>query len=276
MKLQYKVANQKLRPKGIQPSVISDSIDFIHLYITLDAQWQGMVAVAQFTQGEQTLHQVLDEDGHCTLPSELKAGTAELMIFGQVPGETSRATTNSIEIIIGDSGFMEDGEAPIPPTADLYSQLLEQLVTQDEGATYIPAMTVTKVDGCTTITNTWTNNKEASNPDPVVYIVMDGVDGADGADGADGQDGADGATGAQGEKGDTGETGATGATGADGQDGTNGIDGLTTSVTLNGTTTTHVNGNIDLGNLFVEATDEDTAVSLSASNANVLYFWEES
>lgn len=50
----------------------------------------------------------------------------------------------------------------------------------------------------------------------------------------------------KGEKGDKGDTGATGAKGDKGEAGANGKDGLTTAVSVNGTTYTHVDGTVTL------------------------------
>ncbi len=127
MTFAFQVFGQALCPGGIQPRVVSDSVDFVSLLFKLDASWDGLVTVAQFTQDGAVYHQVLDGDGGCTLPSEITTGTVELMLFGQMPGGTTRATTQPINIPIVRSGFVGDGDTPIPPTADLYSQLLEKM-----------------------------------------------------------------------------------------------------------------------------------------------------
>lgn len=64
--------------------------------------------------------------------------------------------------------------------------------------------------------------------------------------GEKGDTGATGATGAKGDKGDIGATGAKGDKGDKGEAGANGKDGLTTAVSVNGTTYTHVDGTVTL------------------------------
>ena len=74
----------------------------------------------------------------------------------------------------------------------------------------------------------------------------DGIDGAPGPKGDKGDIGPQGPAGEQGPKGDRGEQGPQGETGPAGADGK---DGLTTSISLNGTTYTQVDGLITLPNV---------------------------
>ncbi len=83
------------------------------------------------------------------------------------------------------------------------------------------------------------------------YTPVKGVDYFDGAKGDKGEKGDTGETGPKGDKGDPGEQGPAGKDGAQGPKGDQGpagADGLTTSIAVNGTTYTHVNGTITLPN----------------------------
>lgn len=88
----------------------------------------------------------------------------------------------------------------------------------------------------------------------------DGVDGAPGPKGDKGDIGPQGPAGEQGPKGDRGEQGPQGEAGPAGADGK---DGLTTSISLNGTTYTQVDGLITLPS--VPVFDTDGTVSLNGN-----------
>lgn len=165
MTLAFAVTGQALRPGGIQPRVVSDSVDFVSLFFKLDASWDSMVTVAQFTQDGTVYHQVLDGDGGCLLPSEITTGTVELMLFGQVPGGTIRATTQPINIPIVRSGFVGDGDTPIPPTPDLYSQLLAQIEAGGDATGVIYGDGLKLTSGVVSVDTT--NTAEQDNTKPI-------------------------------------------------------------------------------------------------------------
>lgn len=130
MKLNFNVRGQTLCPAGVPPKVASDSLGYVQLQCTFDGDWDGTTRVVQFTQlGKATLHQVLDQDGCCYLPNEIGSGRVEMMVFGQSADSAVRITTQPYGFNILPSGFVGDGETPVPPTADLYAQLLGQIDT---------------------------------------------------------------------------------------------------------------------------------------------------
>ena len=86
-----------------------------------------------------------------------------------------------------------------------------------------------------------------------------GLQGEKGDKGAPGEKGADGAQGPKGDKGDKGDAGEQGPAGANGQD------GLTTSISVNGTTYTHVDGVITLPN-YPTGTGSDNASDITITD----------
>ena len=86
----------------------------------------------------------------------------------------------------------------------------------------------------------WTNDKELENPTTINIKGAKGDKGDVGPQGLKGDKGDRGEQGPIGPKGDKGEQGEKGADGKDGQD------GLTTSISLNGTVYSHVDGTITL------------------------------
>lgn len=110
--------------------IASGQIAFVSLKFVFDGDWKKFHKVVQFTQCDETYNRVLGSDGtSCLLPSELHAGTVKMSVFGYDTENTSglRATTVPVTLHIRPSGFMPDGSEEIPPTPDLYVQLLQKL-----------------------------------------------------------------------------------------------------------------------------------------------------
>ena len=131
---QIAVTGQELAVTARQ-RIASDSCAFVRCEFAFGADWDGLIIAAQFTQGGRTWTVPLT-DGGCYLPSEIVPGPVDISVFG-VTGETVRATTIPVTEMIYESGFVADGETPIPPTPDLYSALIGRIedgVTRAEQA----------------------------------------------------------------------------------------------------------------------------------------------
>ena len=110
--------------------IASDQIAFVSVKFVFDGAWKTLHKVVQFTQCEETYNVVLGTEGTtCLLPAELHPGTVKMSLFGYdaESDTTLRATTVPVTLHIRPSGFVEDGATPIPPTPDLYTQLLKKL-----------------------------------------------------------------------------------------------------------------------------------------------------
>ncbi|MDE7121450.1 MAG: hypothetical protein K2O42_04745, partial [Oscillospiraceae bacterium] len=125
----FLIKNQKI--EILEREVIaSDQISFVTLKFIFDGDWKKFHKVVQFSQCDETYNLVLGTDGtSCLLPAELHAGTVKMSAFGYDTDNTDglRATTIPVTLHIRSSGFVDDGTAPIPPTPDLYAQLLQKI-----------------------------------------------------------------------------------------------------------------------------------------------------
>jgi hypothetical protein len=128
MKTLVVLEGQTLRWYGKTPEIADNSVQFVQLEFSLPEDWDELEVVAQFTQ-DKTYNKLL-ENGCCYLPAELVAGPCEVSLFGQRAGESVRATSVPLRFKISRSGFTSTAETPIPPTPDLYAQLLEKLGNQ--------------------------------------------------------------------------------------------------------------------------------------------------
>ena len=248
--LKFLVRQQKI--EILEREIIaSDQIAFVTLKFTFDGDWKKFHKVVQFTQCDETYNRVLGTDGlSCLLPAELHAGAVKMSLFGYDAEniEGLRATTVPVTLNIRQSGFVgDDDNSPIPPTPDLYTQLLQKI--SEKGKDGKSAYEIAVENGFVGTETEWLESlKGADGKDGI--NGKDGVDGAPGQDGIDGQNGTDGQNGVNGSdgksayeiavengfvgtesewlvslEGSDGKDGVNGKDGADGQDGINGADG---------------------------------------------------
>ena len=127
--MKFLVKQQKI--EALEREVIaSDQIAFVSVKFVFDGAWKTLHKVVQFTQCEETYNVVLGTEGTtCLLPAELHPGAVKMSVFGYdaESDTTLRATTVPVTLHIRPSGFVEDGTTSIPPTPDLYTQLLKKL-----------------------------------------------------------------------------------------------------------------------------------------------------
>ena len=184
--------------------IAADQIAFVKIHFVFDNNWKPLHKVVQFTQNEITYNRVLGaENTSCFLPAELTAGTVKMSLFGYdaKATETVRATTIVKTLHIRPSGFDGENETPIPPTPDLYQQLLQKI--SEKGKDGKSAYEIAVEYGFVGTETEW----------------IESLKGVDGKDGCDGRNGVDGLPGKD------GNDGADGLPGRDGIDGINGSDG---------------------------------------------------
>ena len=245
-------------------AIAADQIAFVPLHFVFDGAWEGLHKVVQITQCCETYNLILGTDGKsCLLPSECKDGTMKLSVFGYAPSDTKalRATTIPVSLHIKPSGFVSDSVTPIPPTPDLYAQLLQELEKKAAGLQngkdgkdgISPAVTVTETETGATISVTDatgtttaelhngtkgdkgdTGSRGADGKSAYEVALQNGFTGTEadwltslkGQKGDTGAPGAKGAPGEKGERGEKGDVGETGEKGEKGDTGTPGKDGV--------------------------------------------------
>ena len=215
--MKFLVKQQKI--EALEREVIaSDQIAFVSVKFVFDGAWKTLHKVVQFTQCEETYNVVLGIDGTtCLLPAELHPGAEKMSLFGYdaESDTTLRATTVPVTLHIRPSGFVEDGATPIPPTPDLYTQLLKKLSEMQAGAN--------GKDGRSAY--------EIAIENGFVGTVAEWLESLKGRDGIDGKDGLPGKDGKDGLPGKDGTNGKDGLPGKDGRDGRDGKDGVSPDLT---------------------------------------------
>ena len=215
--MKFLVKQQKI--EALEREVIaSDQIAFVSVKFVFDGAWKTLHKVVQFTQCEETYNVVLGTEGTtCLLPAELHPGAVKMSLFGYdaESDTTLRATTVPVTLHIRPSGFVADGDTSIPPTPDLYTQLLKKLSEMQTGANEKDGRSAYEIateNGFVGTVAEWLESLKG----------MNGVDGKDGLPGKDGKDGADGLP---------GKDGTNGKDGLPGKDGRDGKDGVSPDLT---------------------------------------------
>ena len=252
--MKFLVKQQKI--EALEREVIaSDQIAFVSVKFVFDGAWKTLHKVVQFTQCEETYNVVLGIDGTtCLLPAELHPGAVKMSLFGYdaESDTTLRATTVPVTLHIRPSGFVADGDTPIPPTPDLYTQLLKKLDEKAAGLQngkdgFSPkvkaeqmksgvVITIVDADGETSATlHNGANGEKGTDGKSAYQIAVEqGYQGSEsdwlsslkGDKGDTGERGEKGDTGLQGERGEKGETGQQGEQGPMGEKGEKGDAGV--------------------------------------------------
>ncbi|MDE5768652.1 MAG: collagen-like protein, partial [Oscillospiraceae bacterium] len=218
--------------------IASDQISFVTLNFIFEDDWRKFHKVVQFSQCNETYNLVLGTDGtSCLLPSELRSGMVKMSVFGYDPANMSglRATTVPVILHIRPSGFVQDSISPVPPTPDLYQQLLAEMEKKiaempggsagesgKDGADGLSAYEIAVQNGFTGSASDWLaslQGEKGDKGDP-------GEQGIQGIPGEKGNPGERGLQGEKGEKGDPGEPGKQGEKGDPGEPGQQGIQGI--------------------------------------------------
>ena len=246
--MKFLVKQQKI--EALEREVIaSDQIAFVSVKFVFDGAWKTLHKVVQFTQCEETYNVVLGIDGTtCLLPAELHPGAVKMSLFGYdaESDTTLRATTVPVTLHIRPSGFVADGDTPIPPTLDLYTQLLKKLdekaaglqngkdgfspKVKTEQMEFGVVITIVDADGETSATlHNGANGEKGTDGKSAYQIAVEqGYQGSesDWLSSLKGDKGEKGDTGLQGERGEKGETGQQGEQGPMGEKGDPGDRGL--------------------------------------------------
>lgn len=206
--LKFCIYGQKIELINRQ-TIADQQICFVDMCFLFSPDWEQLDKTAQFAQGEKTYNVHLGTDNvcRCLLPAELQTGCVSVSVFGYAADGSVRATTVPLGIGIKRSGFRGDGETPIPPTPDLYAQLLDaidkKIASLHDGKDGVDGKSAYEI----AVDNGYTGTEQA-------WLAS-----------LKGDKGDTGEPGAAGEKGEPGEKGDTGAAGKDGRDGTDGAAG---------------------------------------------------
>lgn len=192
----FLVKNQSI--EILEREVLADhQIRYVQFKFIFDGNWKKFHKVVQFSQCDEVYSIVLGFDGtSCYLPAELHVGAVKMSVFGYdaESDTTVSATTVPVTLNIRESGFVGDDDMPIPPTPDLYTQLLQKISEIQAGVNGkdgLSAYELAKENGFVGTVAEWLESLKGADG----LLGRDGIDGKNGTDGKDGKDGRDGVDG---------------------------------------------------------------------------------
>ena len=124
MEILVNVVGQKLKIATNLKCFVSGSQQFVKFIFNMDSEWDNLTVFAQFKQNDVAYNQYLDNDNSVYLPSEISAGTCELILYGT--GNDVRATTNYLTLTIDESVLVTDAQST-EITQSLYQQLVNNV-----------------------------------------------------------------------------------------------------------------------------------------------------
>lgn len=169
----FLVKNQSI--EIVEREILADhQIQYVQFKFTFDGDWKHFHKVVQFSQCDEVYSVVLGTEGTTSyLPAELHAGAVKMAVFGYdtESDTTVRATTVPVTLNIRESGF-EGDDPPIPPTPDLYTQLLKRIEDAEHGLDGKSAYEIAVEHGYIGTEEEWLaslNGKDGITPDMSEY-----------------------------------------------------------------------------------------------------------
>ena len=124
MDILVNVVNQKLKVATNLKTFVEGTQKFIRFVFNLPSDWSPLTTFAQFGQNGQGYNVYLDENSSAYLPSEIKAGTCTMMLYGT--GGDTIGTTNYLTLTIDQNMLIANAQSTNISTS-LYSQLVNQV-----------------------------------------------------------------------------------------------------------------------------------------------------
>lgn len=253
------VEGQKIYSFDSPPiKLVEGSVEFVDVEFDCTSEWDGLLMTVQFIQKGTTTNVYIGEERSLKIPPELKAGWLMISCFGAKEGTATFGTVNGYETEVDPSSVSSTEREPIPPTPNLYNQLVTEVKKYADEAQ----------ESADKVEEAQQTAKEAKNiADTIQANAEAGLyNGKDGEQGPQGIQGEPGPQGPKGEKGDTGEQGPQGLQGETGPKGDVGEQGPQGVPGKDGNAAT-----IQIGTVQTGEPDTQASVSNSGNENNAVF-----
>lgn len=125
MEINIQVEGQRLRIESNYKRLVYGTRKFIKFIFDFSDDWDGLTIFAQFVQDGEDRNVFLDADGSVYLPSDIKPGRCDMILYGTGNGDII-ATSNLLAFLIDDNHVIID-ESSIGITPSLYEQLVAKV-----------------------------------------------------------------------------------------------------------------------------------------------------
>lgn len=193
------VEGQKISSFDSPPiRLVAGSTEFVPIELQCSSDWDGLLMTVQFIQKGKTINKYIGEARTLNVPADISAGWLMISCFGAKADTAVFGTVNGYEIEVYPAGLSSTEQEPIPPTPNLYNQLISEIKRY-------AAETEASADKVKEAQETSAQAKTIA--DQIQKNAEDGVyNGRDGEQGPQGIQGPIGPQGPQGLKGEPGTT----------------------------------------------------------------------
>lgn len=225
------VEGQKISSFDSSPiRLVSGSSEFVPIELQCSSEWDGLLVTVQFIQQGKTISKYIGEERTLNVPADISPGWLMITCFGAKTDTEIFGTVNGYETEVYPAGLSSTEQEPIPPTPNLYNQLISEI---ERYAEQVEA-SADKVSEAqeTSAQAKAIADKIQENAENGVYNGKDGeqgppgIQGPTGPAGPTGPQGPIGPMGPAGERGPQGPQGEKGDKGDKGEKGDKGIQGL--------------------------------------------------
>lgn len=176
------VEGQKIYSFDSPPvKLVEGSVEFVDVEFDCTSEWDGLLMTVQFIQRGTTTNVYIGEARSLKIPPEIKAGWLMISCFGVKEGTATFGTVNGYETEVDPSSVSSTEREPIPPTPNLYNQLVTEVKKYadkaQESADKVEEAQQTAQEA-KNIADTIQANAEAG-----LYNGKDGTNGTNGVDG---------------------------------------------------------------------------------------------
>ena len=103
---------------------VEGSQEFVRFHFSFSEEWDSLTVFAQFIQSGKSYNVYLDDNNNVYLPSEIKSGKCNLVLYGSK--DKIIATTNYISLILNKYLLIQDASST-EITESLYNQLVNKV-----------------------------------------------------------------------------------------------------------------------------------------------------
>lgn len=197
------VEGQKISSFDSPPvKLVAGSTEFVSIELKCSSEWDGLLMTVQFIQKGKTISKYIGESRTLNVPAGISAGWLTIACFGSKADTEVFGTVDGYEMEVHPAALSSTEQEPIPPTENLYNQLISEVKKYAEE-------TKESADKVNEAQETSAQAKEIA--DQIQKNAQDGV--------YNGRDGEQGPPGPQGPAGPAGEQGPRGLQGPQGEQG---------------------------------------------------------
>lgn len=203
--------------------LVAGSSEFVPIELQCSSEWDGLLVTVQFIQQGKTISKYIGEARTLNVPADISPGWLMITCFGAKTDTEIFGTVNGYETEVYPAGLSSTEQEPIPPTPNLYNQLISEIERYAEQVE-VSADKVSEAQE-TSAQAKAIADKIQENAENGVYNGKDGEQGPPGIQGPTGPAGPTGPQGPIGPMGPAGERGPQGPQGAKGDKGEKGDKG---------------------------------------------------